>query len=193
MSRQPTKINKYGKKSTFSREKSYANSEFDIAKNDKKADEYRNERRAEREHNLKIANPSNGIDDKKVSDDRDMGMDNRECVFYYEKMNFVINNLPMTCDSHSIRPFNLDALIKEFEPYGKIQYITCSGGMNIAKIVVDQWYDDADIDMTFITDIQGAIFDVGKYEWTGNATGKINITKDPDQRIGEMGDKIIVE
>ena len=55
MSSQNNKSNKYGKKTTFSREKSYANSEFDIEKNDKKADKYRNERLTEREYNIKVA------------------------------------------------------------------------------------------------------------------------------------------
>ena len=79
---------------------------------------------------------------------------------------------------------NLDAILKEFTPYGKISYVTYSSVTNDVKLVVDQWYD-----MTFIVDVQCAIFKDGIYKSIGN----MNITKDPEQSIREMGDKIIME
>ena len=186
MSSQNNKSNKYGKKTTFSREKSYANSEFDIEKNDKKADKYRNERLTEREYNIKVAS---GIEDEEEEEDK-----NEQCKeenksrkedimcadeqFYYEKMNFIVHNLQTSR--------NLDAILKEFTPYGKISYVTYSSVTNNVKLVVDQWYDD---DVTFIVDVQCAIFKDGIYKSIGN----MNITKDPEQSIREMGDKIIME
>ena len=184
MSSQNNKSNKYGKKTTFSREKSYANSEFDIEKNDKKADKYRNERLTEREYNIKVAS---GIED---DEDNDVYAENKQHKeeneqrkeeneqFYYEKMNLIVHNLQASR--------NLDAILKEFTPYGKISYVTYSSVTNNVKLVVDQWYDD---DVTFIVDVQCAIFKDGIYKSIGN----MNITKDPEQSIREMGDKIIME
>ena len=191
MSSQNNKSNKYGKKTTFSREKSYANSEFDIEKNDKKADKYRNERHAERERNIKVAN---GIEedeeeeeDNKNKQRKEENKSHKEDIiyleeqFYYEKMNLIVHNLQASR--------NLDAILKEFTPYGKISYVTYSSVTNDVKLVVDQWYDDDNIDMTFIVDVQCAIFKDGIYKSIGN----MNITKDPEQSIREMGDKIIME
>ena len=213
MSSQNNKSNKYGKKTTFSREKSYANSEFDIEKNDKKADKYKNERHAERERNIKVAN---GIEEDEEEDNKNkqrkeenksrkedivyaenksrkediVYAENKsrkediiylEEQFYYEKMNLIVHNLQASR--------NLDAILKEFTPYGKISYVTYSSVTNDVKLVVDQWYDDDNIDMTFIVDVQCAIFKDGIYKSIGN----MNITKDPEQSIREMGDKIIME
>lgn len=184
MSSQNNKSNKYGKKTTFSREKSYANSEFDIEKNDKKADKYRNERHAEREYNIKVASGIEEEDNENklrkeeiVCSENKLRKEENE-QFYYEKMNFIVHNLQASR--------NLDAILKEFTPYGKISYVTYSSVTNDVKLVVDQWYDD---DVTFIADVQCAIFKDGIYKSIGN----MNITKDPDQSIREMGDKIILE
>lgn len=199
MSSQNTEVksNKYGKKSTFSREKSYANSEFDIVKRDERMDEYKSARSAERKHNINVANGMSGTDNKlqttgnKQTDNKlETKLETRtaEDTFYYEKMNFIVNNLPAF--------YNLDSLVNEFSTYGKIQYITYSchyeDGTNSAKLVVDKWYDCEDVASTFILDVQTAILKDGKYKWTSNdvGKGKMTITRDPAQLEAEMGEKI---
>lgn len=184
---------KYGKKSTFSREKSYANSELDIMRRDERMDEYKKSRSAERNHNINVANGI-FVTDKQTTDDNNpktRSLDdssNNEGTFYYEKMNFIVNNLPAF--------YNLDSLVNEFSTYGKIQYITYSchyeDGTNSAKLVVDGWYNCEEIASTFVLDVQTAILKDGKYRWTSNdvGSGKMTITKDPDQLETEMGDQI---
>lgn len=186
---------KYGKKSTFSREKSYANSELDIARHDERMDEYKKSRSAERKHNTNVAN---GLFGDTQTGDKETGnkletrtaedSSNTEESFYYEKMNFIVNNLPAF--------YNLDSLVNEFSTYGKIQYITYSchyeDGTNSAKLVVDKWYDCEDVASTFILDAQTAILKDGKYRWTSNdvGKGKMTIMRDPSQSEAEMGDKV---
>ncbi len=188
------KSNKYGKKSTFSREKSYVNSELDIMRRDERMDEYKIARSAERKHNTNVAN---GMSNDKQTDNKQetTAMDDSlsddsstNDSFYYEKMNFIVNNLPAF--------YNLDSLVNEFSTYGKIQYITyscrCEDGTNSAKLVVDKWYNCEEVASSFILDVQTAILNDGKYRWTSNdvGRGKMTITKDPDQLESEMGDKI---
>ena len=191
---------KYGKKSTFSREKSYANSELDIMRRDERMDEYKKSRSAERKHNTNVANGLFGdtqTGDKETDDkletrsEQDSSLHDsslHEGTFYYEKMNFIVNNLPAF--------YNLDSLVNEFSTYGKIQYITYSchyeDGTNSAKLVVDKWYDCEEVASTFILDVQTAILKDGKYRWTGNdvGRGKMTICQDPDQLESEMGDKV---
>jgi len=50
-----TNESKYGKKTTFSREKQYVCSEAEINRNNNKLDEWKQTRKQEREENLKIA------------------------------------------------------------------------------------------------------------------------------------------
>jgi hypothetical protein len=188
---------KYGKKSTFSREKSYANSELDIMRRDERMDEYKKSRSAERKHNINVANglsvdkeetTSNKLETRAEQDSSTNDSLSDEETFYYEKMNFIVNNLPAF--------YNLDSLVNEFSTYGKIQYITYSchyeDGTNSAKLVVDKWYDCEDVASTFILDVQTAILKDGKYRWTSNdvGRGKMTISQDPDQLESEMGDKV---
>ena len=196
---------KYGKKSTFSREKSYANSELDIMRRNDRMDEYKSARSAERKHNINVANGMSV--DKQTTDNK---LDTRTTndslsdkgTFYYEKMNFIVNNLPAF--------YNLDSLVNEFATYGKIQYITYScryeDGTNSAKLVVDGWYEIFAqrvnthgttmglLHDSFILDVQTAILKDGKYKWTSNdvGKGKMTITQDPDQLESEMGEKVYV-
>lgn len=194
MSSQNTEVksNKYGKKSTFSREKSYANSELDIMRSDERMDEYKKSRSAERKHNINVANGLS-VDNQETSGNKletrsEHDSSLHEDTFYYEKMNFIVNNLPAF--------YNLDSLVNEFSTYGKIQYITYSchyeDGTNSAKLVVDKWYDCEEVASTFILDVQTAILKDGKYRWTSNdvGRGKMTISQDPDQLESEMGDKV---
>lgn len=201
---------KYGKKSSFSREKSFAYSETDIERNEKKLEEYKSARSVERKHNIDVAN---GLEEKveekvnkkdrkekKRKEDRvgykvaDVYSTESEPAFYYKKMNLIVCNLPAF--------YSLDSLVREFATYGKIQYITCvthtsvgEDGTNRAKLVIDGWHDCEDMDMSFIIDVQTAILKDGKYLWTSNdvGKGKLYIVRDPDQKDEELGDQIVVE
>ena len=55
MSKKETRLPKYDKKITFSREKKYVTSEADIVKQDMKSQNYKTARSAERVHNLRLA------------------------------------------------------------------------------------------------------------------------------------------
>lgn len=212
MSSQNTEVksNKYGKKSTFSREKSYANSELDIMRRNDRMDEYKSARSAERKHNINVANGMSVVkqetsDNPKTRTANDSSTNDSlsdKGTFYYEKMNFIVNNLPAF--------YNLDSLVNEFATYGKIQYITYScryeDGTNSAKLVVDGWYEIFAqrvnthgttmglLHDSFILDVQTAILKDGKYKWTSNdvGKGKMTITQDPDQLESEMGEKVYV-
>lgn len=195
---------KYGKKSSFSREKSFAYSETDIERNEKKLEEYKSARSVERKHNIDLANGLEEKEDskkekkvKKEREDRigykveDVCVSDTESRFYYKKMNLIVCNLPAF--------YSLDSLVHEFATYGKIQYITyaCVGedGTNRAKLVIDGWHDCEDMDMSFIIDVQTAILKDGKYLWTSNdvGKGKLYIVRDPDQKDEELGDQIVCE
>jgi hypothetical protein len=66
MSKKETRLPKYDKKITFSREKKYVTSEADIVKQDMKSQNYKTARSAERVHNLRLAEglPSEGVPSK---------------------------------------------------------------------------------------------------------------------------------
>ena len=55
MSKKETRLPKYDKKITFSREKKYVTSEADIVKQDMKSQNYKTARSAERVNNLRLA------------------------------------------------------------------------------------------------------------------------------------------
>ena len=184
---------KYSKKTSFDRNKKYAYYESDIAKNDKKIEDYKNARSMERERNLKIAN---GVIDKDDTDDeRVTAMPERvhrdtaipEPPFYYEKMNFIIHGMHSSAANH-------DTILRDFMPYGEIIYLTQmvpdENGCNQTRLVIDHWYDEPDIDMTYIIEVQNAIFKTGKYDLGQKGS---YITKDPSQSLKDMGCKIVLD
>jgi hypothetical protein len=129
------KKNKYAK-SSFSREKTFAMSEQEIIKNEKKMYEYNMKRGAEREANIRAAS---GITDDKViektNDKVNKKNDNMKSPkFYFEKMNFVIYDLPPR--------FNIDGVLREFSQYGKMLYIRYNTNYEGYKLVVDEWSED---------------------------------------------------
>ena len=65
MSKKETRLPKYDKKITFSREKKYVTSEADIVKQDMKSQNYKTARSAERVHNLRLAEGMPSEDIKK--------------------------------------------------------------------------------------------------------------------------------
>lgn len=201
---------KYSKKTSFDRNKKYAYYESDIAKNDKKIEDYKNVRSMERERNLKMANgviDANGTNasdkdderaiampdrntampDRDDRNDRVTAMPEREPPFYYEKMNFIIHGMHSSAANH-------DAILRDFMPYGEIIYLTQmvpdENGCNKTRLVIDHWYDEPDIDMTYIIEVQNAIFKTGKYDLGQKGS---YITKDPSQNLKDMGCKIVLD
>jgi len=174
------KKNKYAK-SSFSREKTFAMSEQEIAKNEKKINEYNMKRSAEREANIRAAS---GIVDDKVIDGtnkksnkkaNDKAFNVKSPKFYFEKMNFVIHDLPPL--------FNIDGVLREFAQYGKISYIRHNTDYKGYKLVVEEWSEDhADT----ISEIQMNIWEKGRHEWTSGSY----IARDPEQTLAELGDKV---
>jgi hypothetical protein len=170
------KKNKYAK-SSFSREKTFATSEQEILKNEKKMNEYNMKRGAEREANIRTAS---GITDDKViektNDKTNKKINNiKSPKFYFEKMNFVIYDLPPR--------FNIDGVLREFSQYGKMLYIRYNTNYEGYKLVVDEWSEDhADT----ISEIQMNIWEKGRHEWTSGSY----IARDPEQTLADLGDKV---
>jgi hypothetical protein len=170
------KKNKYAK-SSFSREKTFAMSEQEILKNEKKMNEYNMKRGAEREANIRAAS---GITDDKViektNDKTNKKINNiKSPKFYFEKMNFVIYDLPPR--------FNIDGVLREFSQYGKMLYIRYNTNYEGYKLVVDEWSEDhADT----ISEIQMNIWEKGRHEWTSGSY----IARDPEQTLADLGDKV---
>lgn len=182
---------KYGKKSSFSREKLCAYSETDIQCNENKLEKYKNVRSVERKHNIDVAHGRTAAEEDAAAEEdteEDTEEDEIGYQFYYKKMNFIICNLPAF--------YSLDSLINEFATYGKIQYITYlsadKDGINRAKLVVDGWYNYEDVDVSFIIEVQNAIMSDGEYIWTSNDVGKMHIVRDTDQTLDELGEQIVV-
>jgi hypothetical protein len=184
---------KYSKKTSFSRDKKYAYCESDIAKNDKKIDDYKNVRGLERERNLKVANGTNETNEVSASENEANTSAITQEQFYFEKMNLIISGMPFIPNTMN----NTDTILREFAPYGKIIYATQlamdAQGRSNSKLVIDYWYDEPDIDMTFIVEVQTAILNHGKYNWFCCDNAQVYITKDPDQSVKDMGCKIVVE
>ena len=191
---------KYSKKTSFSRDKKYAYCESDVSKNDKKIDEYKNVRGLERERNLKIANGANEENEANTNTNTSASASvsvntsaTAQHQFYFEKMNLIISGMPFISNTMN----NVDTILREFSPYGKIIYVTQlamdAQGHSNSKLVIDHWYDEPDIDMTFIVEVQTAILNHGKYNWFCCNTAQVYITKDPDQSVKDMGCKIVME
>ena len=187
---------KYSKKTSFSRDKKYAYCESDVSKNDKKINDYKNVRGLERERNLKIANGANEVSGTSTSVNTSVNTNTSATAqeqFYFEKMNFIISGMPFVSNTMN----NVDTILREFLPYGKIIYVTQlamdAQGRSNSKLVIDHWYDEPDIDMTFIVEVQTAILNHGKYNWFCCDTAQVYITKDPDQSLKDMGCKIVIE
>jgi len=185
---------KYSKKTSFSRDKKYAYCDFDIAKNDKKIDDYKNVRGMERDRNLKVANGTNETNETNETNANEaIASASSQEQFYFEKMNLIISGMPFIPNTMN----NTDTILREFAPYGKIIYATQlamdAQGRSNSKLVIDYWYDEPDIDMTFIVEVQTAILNHGKYNWFCCDTAQVYITKDPDQSVKDMGCKIVIE
>ena len=167
---------KFSKKIQHSREKRFAYSEADIARNDAILNHHLEERKKERYKNQMVAN---GItieeekEDDKIIEPRPIRFERQ----YYTKMNLMVNNLP--------NDYDIDKLCKTFEQLGSIMFVSKianpDGTTYNAKIVPNEW-------TLPISAIQQEIFDQGHSEYVLRTGQVCTITKDRKQPFAEYGD-----
>ena len=173
---------KYGKKTSFSREKQYARSEAEIEHVSNNLDEWKQVRKQEREQNLRIASGKPLTDklatDKSVINERStkehLGQSLEEPTTYYTKMNFVLHEIPLS--------YNIDNVLRSFQYFGKVQYVrsrmNAETSTYTVTIVADEWNET-------IKDIQTDIFNNGF-----SIMDKYKVTADETQHVNEYGEKI---
>ena len=180
---------KYGKKSSFDREKHYVCSEEDISRIDNKLNEQKEKRKEERDRNLKIASgidpneepkekpkektkdKNNGdyADDRIISDEEE-----DEPKRYFQKMNLVVHGLPLS--------YNLDNVMRYFQHYGDIDKMHSIANIDSTytiTIVPNSWCE-------LIVEIQSDIAKNG-FSLYDN---KYKITADDTQSMKHYGVKI---
>jgi hypothetical protein len=184
---------KYGKKSSFDREKHYVCSEEDISRIDNKLNEQKEKRREERDRNLKIASgidpneeqkekpkektkektkdKNNGdyADDRIISDEEE-----DEPKRYFQKMNLIVHGLPLS--------YNLDNVMRYFQHYGDIDKMHSIANIDSTytiTIVPNSWCE-------LIVEIQSDIAKNG-FSLYDN---KYKITADDTQPMKHYGVKI---
>jgi hypothetical protein len=175
---------KYGKKSSFDREKHYVCSEEDISRVDNKLNEQKEKRREERDRNLKIASgidpneepkektkektkeKNNGdyADDRIISDEDD----DEEPKRYFQKMNLVVHGLPLS--------YNLDNVMRYFH---KMHSIANIDSTYTITIVPNSWCEQ-------IVEIQSDVLTAGFSLYDS----KYKITADDTQSMKHYGVKI---
>jgi hypothetical protein len=173
-----TKESKYGKKTSFSREKQYARSEAEIEHVSNNLDEWKQVRKQEREKNLRIASGKPVIDEPAINEyginERSTKEDVNEPTTYYAKMNFVLHDIPLS--------YNIDNVLRSFQYFGKVQYVrsrmNAETSTYTVTIVADEWEET-------IKDIQADIFNKGFA-----IMDKYKITADATQPVNEYGEKI---
>lgn len=175
---------KYGKKTSFSREKQYARSEAEIEYVNNNLDKWKQVRKQEREQNLRIASGKPLTDklatDKSVINERstkehlNQSLENSIETTYYTKMNFVLHEIPLS--------YNIDNVLRNFQYFGKVQYVRSRMNNQTSTytvtIVADEWNET-------IKDIQADIFNNGF-----SIMDKYKITADETQPVNEYGEKI---
>jgi hypothetical protein len=167
---------KYGKKTSFSREKQYARSEAEIEHVSNNLDEWKQVRKQEREQNLRIASGKPALDKlaiNKLAINKLAINDSIETT-YYTKMNFVLHEIPLS--------YNIDNVLRSFQYFGKVQYVrsrmNAETSTYTVTIVADEWNET-------IKDIQADIFNNGFA-----IMDKYKVTADTTQPVNEYGEKI---
>ena len=183
-----TNESKYGKKTTFSREKHYVCSEAEINRNNNKLDEWKQTRKQEREENLRIAsgieNPIEDKSEKKEKKKKENVSSSGQIVYedlimttYYTKMNFVMHDIPLS--------YNIDNVMRSFQYFGSVLYVRSKLNEETSTytvtIVADEWKET-------IKDIQANIFNKGFA-----IIDKYRITQDDTQPLNEYGEKIEID
>ena len=145
------KQNKYGKKTSFSREKHHVYSEADINRVDSKQNQWNEKRKEERTHNLKVAsglnevveekgtkkekkekNPGNYADDIIDVEDDD--------IEYDSKMTLVMHGVPLS--------YNIDNIMRTFQYYGDVKSLTTSTNIDSTytiTVVPNEWNENVAI------------------------------------------------
>jgi len=173
-----TKESKYGKKTSFSREKQYARSEAEIEHVSNNLDEWKQVRKEEREKNLRIASGKPLTNDESVINERlvkeHLRQSLEEPATYYDRMNFVLHDIPLS--------YNIDNVLRSFQYFGKVQYVrsrmNAETSTYTVTIVADEWSET-------IKDIQADIFNKGF-----SIMDKYKVTADETQPVSEYGKKI---
>ncbi len=190
-------------KTSFSREKRYANSEMDIKLNDARENTYAMKRGQERIANIKQYSGDKNVDEvlRKLEaklnihveepelDNSDLDVDSvvnknepidNLTLYIYPQLNLQFHNIPLT--------YNIDNLLREFKQYGEINYIktTVVSDFCVATIVPICWNEESDE----IVLLQHKLFNSanGRVPWQNG----IYITIDENQIQSTWGNKIIV-
>lgn len=173
-----TNESKYGKKTSFSREKKYARSEAEIEHVSNSLDEWKKNRKDEREQNKRIASGKPALDNiasgKPITKEYNGQSVNTQPTTYYAKMNCVLHEIPLS--------YNIDNVLRNFQYFGKVQYVrsrmNAETSTYTVTIVADEWTET-------IKDIQADIFNKGFA-----IMDKYKITADDTQPVNEYGEKI---
>lgn len=206
MSKQSNSKPNNGKsKTSFSREKRYANSEMDIKLNDAHENTYAMKRGQERIANIEQYGDVKNVDkvlrkleaklnihvEKPELDNSYLDVNNTNknndhidnlTLYIYPQLNLQFHNVPLT--------YNMDNLLREFKQYGEINYIktTVASDFCVATIVPICWNEESDE----IVLLQHKLFNSasvnGRVPWQNG----IYITIDENQIQSTWGTKIIV-
>lgn len=202
-----SKPNKGKSKTSFSREKRYANSEIDIELNEARENTYAMKRGQERIANIKHYGGDKNVEEKlskleaklnthmeesismtdlDVNNTNDKNKNNDHIdnltLYIYPQLNLQFQNVPLT--------YNIDNLLREFKQYGEINYIktTVVSDFCVATIVPICWNEESDEIVLLQHKLFNSASANGRVPWQNG----IYITIDAEQSISEWGTKIIV-
>jgi hypothetical protein len=139
------KPNKYGKKTSFSREKHHVYSEADIDRVDSKQNQWNDKRKEEREHNLKVASGLNEVEEKKEKKEKNPGnyaddiidVEDDEDIEFDPKMTLVMHGVPMS--------YNINNVMWTFQYYGDVKSLTTSTNIDSTytiTVVPNEWNEN---------------------------------------------------
>jgi hypothetical protein len=181
----PKSEEKFSKNVKFSRTKKFANSEGDIAKNEAALNNWRNERKKERDQNLVAAGGKVERVVEQIEDDvvDDTYVKTENTYVYYTKMNLVVENLPYN--------YSVSKLCKTFEQLGSILCVSTDPKESAkiphehydAKVIPNQWSE-------LVSAVQQEIFEIGYSEYEVGNGVVCKIVLDPNQKKDDYGEAI---
>ena len=142
------KQNKYGKKTSFSREKHNVYSEADIERVDSKQNQWNDKRKEEREHNLKVASGLNEVEEKRTKKEKKeknpgnyaddiIDVEDDEDIEYDSKMTLVMHGVPLS--------YNINNVMWTFQYYGDVKSLTTSTNIDSTytiTVVPNEWNEN---------------------------------------------------
>lgn len=142
------KPNKYGKKTSFSREKHHVYSEADIDRVDSKQNQWNDKRKEEREHNLKVASGLNKVEEKRTKKEKKeknpgnyaddiIDVEDDEDIEYDSKMTLVMHGVPLS--------YNINNVMWTFQYYGDVKSLTTSTNIDSTytiTVVPNEWNEN---------------------------------------------------